>query len=346
MSDNYAIFELDDGQDSPAGADPALEENGSYRHKDGEHALQFPVPAPPARPFVCAADQVSSRSGISVRVAYRRGHHVWAAIRSKGMDVMGVRSGSIGAHVPGENYVFLFRELLAGVLQLRASDTVDIFCENDEVAERLRTLGLEVTPFFPPPQAVSALDEAIARRVESLFSVVNIATDASRGRQSRWVGHGWVLCFEGGATPVLGHKAIERGNVLEGELRAIRLGLAAARHTYSGTLDGRSAVVVSSDSQAALRMVTDPHFKPASANGHCTDEVQRILELTRHADVDFRWVKGHAGDPLNTIADRMAVLSRRAHEAGLSFDQIARLAQSVREDAMTVLQTSHLALAA
>ncbi|WP_190273517.1 ribonuclease HI [Crystallibacter crystallopoietes] len=191
-----------------------------------------------------------------------------------------------------------------------------------------------------------ALQEAINARVQELFARLEIATDASRGQRSRWVGHGWVLVFPDGMKPSLGHKAMDGGSVLEGELRAIRLALLAARNIYVGALDGRSAVTVSSDSQLALRMINQPGFEPPSANGRCANEVLRIRGLVRCANVDFRWVKGHADNMPNIYADRLAVLSRRCQEAGLSDEETSRLAAGVREEARNQLLGSALALAA
>jgi ribonuclease HI len=32
-----------------------------------------------------------------------------------------------------------------------------------------------------------------------------------------------------------------------------------------------------------------------------------LIELVRRGDVGFRWVKGHSGDPMNDLVDRLAV---------------------------------------
>lgn len=41
------------------------------------------------------------------------------------------------------------------------------------------------------------------------------------------------------------------------------------------------------------------------------DLMQRLDELTRRRDVKWRWVRGHAGDPLNERADRLVARGRR-----------------------------------
>jgi ribonuclease HI len=39
---------------------------------------------------------------------------------------------------------------------------------------------------------------------------------------------------------------------------------------------------------------------------------QRLLEAAKRHEVDWRWVRGHAGDPMNERADRLAAAARAA----------------------------------
>lgn len=39
---------------------------------------------------------------------------------------------------------------------------------------------------------------------------------------------------------------------------------------------------------------------------------QRLLEAAKRHEVDWRWVRGHAGDPMNERADRLATAARDA----------------------------------
>ncbi len=41
-----------------------------------------------------------------------------------------------------------------------------------------------------------------------------------------------------------------------------------------------------------------------------------VLLVTERGDVTFRWVKGHSGDPMNDLVDRLAVEQSRAAAAG------------------------------
>ncbi|WP_262103931.1 ribonuclease HI [Arthrobacter sp. Marseille-P9274] len=308
--------------------------------------MQFPVPVPPVRRFISAADEVTSRSGISVNTEYRRGHFLWAAVRTVGEHVVGTRSGSVVTESVNGSQHGLLKAIYDAVRQLQSGTSLDVFCQSEDRAESLRLFGLEVSALYPPAPAVLGLQEVITSQVEELFATVEIATDASRSRRSRWVGHGWVLVFPGGTKPALGHKAMDGGSVLEGELRAFRLGLLAAREIYVGALDGHSAVTVSSDSRLALRMINEPGFEPPSADARCVSEVLRIRGIVRCTNVDFRWVKGHADNLPNIFADRLAVLSRRCQEAGLSDEETYQLTAGVREEARNQLVGSPLALAA
>lgn len=40
-----------------------------------------------------------------------------------------------------------------------------------------------------------------------------------------------------------------------------------------------------------------------------------LVEIVRRRDIAFRWVKGHAGDPMNELVDRLAVEAGRTQRA-------------------------------
>ena len=128
-----------------------------------------------------------------------------------------------------------------------------------------------------------------------------------------------------------GLKAVAGGSILESELRAIRLALGAAKNAYTGVLDGRCAVTVSSDNVTAVKMLSDSDFRPGQSTVACREEIQRIRTLAVFADVHFQWVKGHADHELNVLADRLAVMSRRHKEAELPTHETLRMAAGVVE---------------
>lgn len=43
---------------------------------------------------------------------------------------------------------------------------------------------------------------------------------------------------------------------------------------------------------------------------------QRLLEATKRHEVEWHWVRGHAGDPMNERADRLATAARERAAAG------------------------------
>jgi ribonuclease HI len=38
-----------------------------------------------------------------------------------------------------------------------------------------------------------------------------------------------------------------------------------------------------------------------------------VTEVRSRGDIDFRWVKGHSGDPMNDLVDLLAVAAARTH---------------------------------
>lgn len=308
--------------------------------------MSFPVPAPPARRLASAEESLMGRSGVSVRVCPKFGHYFWAVTRTEGTRVLAVESGNVDIAAAGANKGNLFAEVRAAVVNLRENAADSVYCDDESAAEGLRAAGVNASCSFPPAAAIVALDDAVRLSIASFHGSCTITADSSRGKNSPWLGHGWVLGFGQEARLILGRNVSAGTSILEGELRSIRLALRAARDAYSGALDGHTDITVRSDSQLALRMLTEPGFEPPSSNRFCREEVSRILAHTRFAKVSFSWVRGHDGDPHNTAADRLAVLARRTREALLTNDEVLRLTQQVRQDAAADIRRSSMALAA
>lgn len=93
-------------------------------------------------------------------------------------------------------------------------------------------------------------------------------------------------------------------------------------------LKSRSSVVLYSDSQYVVRAVKEGWAKGWKANNWKRSRGGRALnpdlwgtlleQIDRH-DVEFRWVRGHTGDPGNERADRLAVEAAKGSE--LAVDQ-------------------------
>ncbi len=43
---------------------------------------------------------------------------------------------------------------------------------------------------------------------------------------------------------------------------------------------------------------------------------RRVLDAAKPHDIDWRWVRGHSGDPMNELADRLATAGRESLERG------------------------------
>ena len=96
----------------------------------------------------------------------------------------------------------------------------------------------------------------------------------------------------------------------------IRAALEAVRSL--GTADDGSPrpVEVVSDSTYVVNCFRDGWWKNWKRNGWKNSKKQPVanadlweplIELVEQGDVTFRWVKGHSGDPMNDLADRLAV---------------------------------------
>lgn len=309
--------------------------------------MSYPVPVPPTHHrFMSAEEVLKLRSGVSVRISPKHGRLFWAVTRTECALLLAVESGSVEASAAGTCNRSLYSQVRAAVVRHLHSSEEPVFCDDENTAEGLRATGLTASHTYPPAAAIVALDEALRRDIQVLHARCTITTDSSRGKTSPWLGHGWLVDFGPQPRLVLGQKATMGTNILEGELRSIRLGLQAARNAFPGSMQGETEITVRSDSQLALRMLTDPGFEPPSANSFCRQEVARILHFVRFAAVTFSWVRGHNGDPHNTAADRLAVLARRAREADLAYDETLRLTEQVGLDVAADVRRSSMALAA
>ncbi|MFN3255061.1 MAG: ribonuclease H [Ilumatobacter sp.] len=77
-----------------------------------------------------------------------------------------------------------------------------------------------------------------------------------------------------------------------------------------------SALTVVSDSTYVVNCFRDRWWVKWQANGWKNSKKQPVanvdlweplIEVVRASDVEFRWIKGHSGHPMNDLADRLAV---------------------------------------
>jgi ribonuclease HI len=86
-------------------------------------------------------------------------------------------------------------------------------------------------------------------------------------------------------------------------------------------LDGQLLVV--SDSTYVVNCFRDRWWRGWLARGWLTSAKKPVAnrdlweplvtEVRSRGDIDFRWVKGHSGDPMNDLVDLLAVAAARTH---------------------------------
>jgi ribonuclease HI len=174
-------------------------------------------------------------------------------------------------------------------------------------------------PALEATRTVERLTREATRGCEDVVEIV-VATDASVGRQRPMAGCAWVREDLAAATQAWACG----GDVLAAEMHAIAMALTAHRRAVV-------PVTVLSDCSAAVGLT-----RRALAGDICgaTERVRReqrrIAATTMSGPVQVRWVRGHAEHPLNRMADRLAVLTRRDHEAGVAAaDHTARARAAV-----------------
>lgn len=117
------------------------------------------------------------------------------------------------------------------------------------------------------------------------------------------------------------------GDMVTAELHSIHMALRAHRRT-----EGR--LVIESDSMAAIALAKAARVGDITASTERLRRIQRaIAELEMTPRVQIRWVRGHDGNPLNELADRLAVLTRLDDDAGISAAEHTRRVAGVIADA-------------
>lgn len=121
-------------------------------------------------------------------------------------------------------------------------------------------------------------------------------------------GWGWAVAPDGrpcgsGGDPATTNQRMELTAVLDA-LRSLGVGAEAG------------PVEVVSDSTYVVNCFRDGWWEKWQRNGWTNSKKQPVanadiwqplVELVRSGEVTFRWVKGHSGDPMNDLVDRLAV---------------------------------------
>ena len=164
-----------------------------------------------------------------------------------------------------------------------------------------------------------------------------ISTDASIANSGLVAGLGWVVADEHGTVLSCGQKTADVsrcGDILTGELLAIRWGVQSLISRHPVPVEGQGTVVIQSDSKAALRLlrIVGAGRRPGSFTTDQIKLAKRILDECAHMPVEFRWVKGHHGHEANEAADRLAVLARRNREFGVTSEVGTRMFRDLRDE--------------
>lgn len=167
-----------------------------------------------------------------------------------------------------------------------------------------------------------------------------ISTDASIANGGLVAGLGWVVADEHGTVLSCGQKTADVsrcGDILTGELLAIRWGIQSLISRHPVPVEGQGTVVVQSDSKAALRLlrIVGAGRQPSAFTTDQIKLAKKILDECGHMPVTFRWVKGHQGNEANEAADRLAVLARRNREFGVTTEVGTRMFRDLRDTLVT-----------
>lgn len=300
-----------------------------------------PLPVPPQRRFVPALVEVSARRGVTVSVDRQPNLARWAVHTQGPAGAPLVITGPEAGQEQNPSNTELAAQISAAVASLGV-EVGQVYCAEHETSTILKAkTSLPVSDLSPNPDAVAAARQGIADVERRLVTGLMLSCDASRGKGRNVNGCGWVMTYRTGADPVVGAytKVADHGRIRAGELAAIRRGLQQAVHLHPILRSGVGDVTVLSDSQNALDLIQ--RFAAgedcSAEDSEALKECGRITGLTRGMKVNFQWVRGHAGHPLNELADRLAKLARRNHELGVDELTHRAMLNAVREDAKILL---------
>lgn len=186
-------------------------------------------------------------------------------------------------------------------------------------------------------KAMEAMPVSTEVRINPNARSMVLSTDASIASGGLVAGLGWVIAFEDGAVLSVGQKTADVsrcGDILTGELLAIRCGLQALTSQHPVPAHGQGTLLIQTDSRAALRLLAavGAGRYPAALSIDQIKLAKQILEESSHLPVQFRWIKGHHGHGANEAADRLAVLARRNREFGVTDEIGSRMFRDLRDE--------------
>ena len=185
------------------------------------------------------------------------------------------------------------------------------FTRREEAATWVRSLDPQVLPVARRARLLDALETpagetgiGLSARAEKDDRVV-IYTDGGAIKNPGPGGYGVVLRQGKHHKELSGGYRRTTNNRME--LMACIVALETLKRPYSAVLYSDSAYVVNGITEGWAKRWRRHGWE--RANGQMAENIdlwQRLLELNEKHDVEFRWVKGHAGLPGNERADQLA----------------------------------------
>lgn len=156
--------------------------------------------------------------------------------------------------------------------------------------------------------------------------LIEAGTDGSIG-WGRGKGASWAWARDDGR---YGYGTLRTTDILVAELRAI--------HQLLLTAEPGERLRIRSDSRSALNSLTKAVGTERTRHSNAVENLVRSIKqaAARMQSVEFVWVKGHDGDPLNDAADRLARLARQT-ATGVAEASRNSIARNIMTDALQEL---------
>lgn len=129
-------------------------------------------------------------------------------------------------------------------------------------------------------------------------------------------GYGVVLLYNGNRRELShGYRKTTNNRM---EIMAVLAGLRSLKEPCRVTLYSDSRYVVDAMSKGWAKRWRERNWKRnAKESARNPDLWAELLDLSDRHRVDYRWVKGHAGDPLNERCDELAVAAARGQDLAI-----------------------------
>ncbi|WP_411734731.1 ribonuclease HI [Paeniglutamicibacter sp.] len=300
--------------------------------------MQAPRPSPPSARFIPAVQTVTERSGVTVEVRHHNQILFWAVVRTTAFQVIGQRCGVLPVHESGHKLGVLMAHLDKAIRAVRCNASESVYCDNIlleghiRLPEALAQLGFVVSEQFRPLAGARAAMALLQERIEDFYSELTITTDASRSWHSPLMGHGWILDYGRGSVPMINAFAATGKEILQGELNSIYYALLDASRYRDELFAGTVSFLIRSDSLMAIDLLNNPKSHARIRSTEARSIVHKIHELLSRSEVSYDWVKAHSGDPMNELADRLALVARRCSAANISSGERQRLILQIADE--------------